>query len=233
MLAAPPGGGTTGGTPAGAPPAPGPGTSLAHLRRILGTHRGRHRAWRGRGLDPHRSHPSPLRCRLGIGPGEIRTGRQVLDVVVHVSARWQCHAGVFHLASDRGQDHAHGQRRPLRHAPSRGPSRRSLAGQPHCLHPPWRIRRPLGTVLRGRTYRRRGVHSWSRPPEPAPPAGAVPTHSGGASHCEPTPAQHDRPCDAVVGFITWLTNRPNSPLRTNDSAHFEENSIAYSAECSR
>ena len=92
---------------------------------------------------------------------------------------------------------------------------------------------PLGTVpSREVIYRRRGVHSWSRPPEPARP-GAVPTRSARASHCEPTPAQHDRPCDAVVGFITWLTNRPNSLLRTNDSAHFEENSIAYSAECSR
>jgi hypothetical protein len=115
------------------------------LKRVegSGTRRLDKRTRRGRGLDAHRPHPCPLRGGLGVGPGEVRSGREVLNVIVHVLARGQGHARIFHLAADRGQDTARRQRRPERHPATRGTSRRSHAGQPHCFHPPCRLRRSL------------------------------------------------------------------------------------------
>jgi hypothetical protein len=116
------------------------------LTRVKVAGRNRSSSDRRRRLDTHRPHPCPLRRRLGIGPGEVRSGREILNVIVHIPARWQGHAGIFHLAADRGQDPARRQRCPKRHASPRGPSRRSHAGQPHSFHPPWHIRRSLGPI---------------------------------------------------------------------------------------
>jgi hypothetical protein len=115
----------------------------SHLRRIFHTARDWHGPRRRRRFDTHGPHPRPLSRRLGVGPGEVRPGREILNVVMHILARRQGHARVFHLAADRGQDPAHCQRRPERHASRRGHSRCFCAGQPHCFHPPWRLRRTL------------------------------------------------------------------------------------------
>jgi hypothetical protein len=42
----------------------------------------------------------------------------------------------------------------------------------------------------------------------------------------------DRPCGAIVGLFTWLRDRPISRYQPNDSAHFEEKSLAGSAKSS-
>jgi len=121
------------------------------LKRVdgSGTHGLNERTRRCRRLDAHRPHPCPLRGGLGVGPGEVRSGREVLNVIVHVLARRQGHARIFHLAADRGQDTAHRQRRPERHPATRGTSRRSHAGQPHCFHPPGVFDGPSDPFLKG------------------------------------------------------------------------------------
>jgi hypothetical protein len=116
------------------------------LGRVEGAGRDRSRSHRWRGLDAHGAHPRPLRRRLGVGPGEVRRAREILNVIVHIAARGQRHAGVFHLAADRRQDRARQQSRPKRHASPRGPSRRSHPGQTHRFHPPWRLRRSLRPI---------------------------------------------------------------------------------------
>ena len=74
-------------------------------------HRRRRETTPGRGrLDAHRSHPGSLRRRLGVGPGEVRAGWEILDVIVHITARGQRHPCVFHLAADRRQDRARSPR---------------------------------------------------------------------------------------------------------------------------
>jgi hypothetical protein len=42
--------------------------------------------WARSRLDAHGSHSRPLRRRLSVGPGEVRPGREILNVVMHISA---------------------------------------------------------------------------------------------------------------------------------------------------
>ena len=69
---------------------------------------------RKRNFHAHRLHPSPLRRRLGVRPGEVGPWSVVLYVVVHILARGQGHAGVFRLTPCRGEQPAESQRRPDR-----------------------------------------------------------------------------------------------------------------------
>jgi hypothetical protein len=115
----------------------------AALTGVTRPWRGGSRARRRRRLDAHRAHPRSLRRRLRVRPGEVWARLEVLNVVVHVPARRQRHTCVFDLAADRSHDPAQSQRRPKRRATPLGPSRRSHAGQPHCFHPPWHLRRSL------------------------------------------------------------------------------------------
>jgi hypothetical protein len=84
--------------------------SRPRLCRIKVARWRRRRSRRRRRLDSHRPHPRSLGRRLSIGPGEVGTGWEVLNVIVHVPARGQGHASVFDLAAGRGQDPAHRQR---------------------------------------------------------------------------------------------------------------------------
>ena len=118
------------------------------------------RAWRRRGLDTHRSHPPPLGRRLGVGPREVRSGRENTGRHRACTCPRARHPCIFHLAADRRQDPAHRQRRPKRHPAARGPSRRSHPGQHHRFHPPWRLRRSVDPFLGG-CHRRR--ESWFDP----------------------------------------------------------------------
>ena len=73
------------------------------------------------------------------------------------------------------------------------------------------------------------------PARPSPPhlRGPIPRGRAERVAADSAAAWGHRPCGAVVGFLTWLPNRSDSPSRTNDSVHFEENSIAQPAEWSR
>jgi hypothetical protein len=95
-------------------------------------------------VDPHRLHPGTLRRRLRVGPREFRPGSEVLNVVVHVLARGQRHARVFHLATRRRQQPAQSQGTPRRKASDARPrpGQRSHARGPHRFHPPWSLGGP-------------------------------------------------------------------------------------------
>ena len=114
---------------------------------------------RGRRRDhPHGRHPRPLGRGLGVRPGEVGAGREVLDVVAHVFARRQRHARVFDLAARGRQQPEHGRARQEREAPAVRPHRRPRARGQHRFHPPWL------SAAAGQIDHRRRIPSWIETP---------------------------------------------------------------------
>jgi hypothetical protein len=110
-----------------------------------------------------------------------------------------------------------------------------MASADHCATR--RLVDPRGDLLRGNPIVSTLLGVFGGPSEPSFEGGLTAVGESIPGPARPSPPRQPGPfprtrAERVVGFITWLSNRPNSPSRTNDSAHFEENSIASSAECS-
>ena len=120
-----------------------------------------------RGHHAHGRHPRPLGRGLGVRPGEVGTGREILDVVAHVFARRQSHARVLDLAA-RGREQAeHGRPGEERQAPAARPPRRPRARGQHRYHPPWLSAAAGSPATVGE------FHPGRRPPRRRPPGAMV------------------------------------------------------------
>ncbi len=187
-----------------------------HVRDVLlrrqGT-RGTHGPDRSNGhrrghLEPHPFHPCPLRGRLRVGPREVGAGREVLDVIVHVLARGERHAGIFDLATGRREQPTDGQPGPQRQAAAPPAAQRLFAGGLHRKHPPW-LRGDAAAVLSAGQHPAR--HAVGREASATPPPGPHP-------RTRPRPGRVESPMAESDHTRGIGQNGPASPMISPEPA---------------